>query len=500
MDEYGLSLYSLEQATNEDIAVTYTPDFSVINYSYTILKDGVKKESIEVNKNIETNFIFIETGTYEIEIITNSIYGKNTIRSGKYIIDKEKPIINIKNSSYELKLGDSLNIMEDVSATDNQDGDITSFITTNKKELNFNEEGNKKLVYTVKDSAGNTASKTVDINVVSNQDTYLHIIQFSIVLIIIILFYIILRFMNSMRKERRLMNYSIKPIKDNSKSLMETINKSYNSLINSLSNLLVKSEFIKKYSKHYLKYTEVFEKENTNPVKFISRKIVVGIIFVLVAVLTSTIRFDVLSAYELVIPFIVGFFALDLIYEYRYRLYRKKIENDLLQAIIIMNNAFKSGRSITQAVNLVSEELEGPIALEFKKISMELSFGLDIEVAFKRFSERINIEEANYLTSSLSILNKTGGNIIKVFTSIEKTLFNRKKLRLELKSLTGSSKLIMYVLILVPICFVSLVSFINKDYFKPLFTSPIGIIIIISIIILYLIYIFVVRKVMKIRM
>ena len=220
----------------------------------------------------------------------------------------------------------------------------------------------------------------------------------------------------------------------------------------------------------------------------------------MVAVLTSTIRFDVLSAYELVIPFIVGFFALDLIYGYRYRLYRKKIENDLLQAIIIMNNAFKSGRSITQAVNLVSEELEGPIALEFKKISMELSFGLDIEVAFKRFSERINIEEANYLTSSLSILNKTGGNIIKVFTSIEKTLFNRKKLRLELKSLTGSSKLIMYVLILVPICFVSLVSFINKDYFKPLFTSPIGIIIIISIIILYLIYIFVVRKVMKIRM
>ena len=31
--------------------------------------------------------------------------------------------------------------MDEVSATDNIDGDITSFITTNKKELDFNKEG-----------------------------------------------------------------------------------------------------------------------------------------------------------------------------------------------------------------------------------------------------------------------------------------------------------------------------------------------------------------------
>ena len=37
---------------------------------------------------------------------------------------------------------------------------------------------------------------------------------------------------------------------------------------------------------------------------------------------------------------------------------RSQIENDLLQAIIIMNNAFKSGRSITQAIELVTKELE----------------------------------------------------------------------------------------------------------------------------------------------
>ena len=96
-------------------------------------------------------------------------------------------------------------------------------------------------------------------------------------------------------------------------------------------------------------------------------------------------------------------------------MYRNRLENDLLQAIIIMNNAFKSGRSISQAIELVTKELKGPIAEEFKKMSLELSFGLSIDVVFKRFGERVKIDEINYLTSSLSILNKTGGNIIKVF-------------------------------------------------------------------------------------
>ena len=165
-----------------------------------------------------------------------------------------------------------------------------------------------------------------------------------------------------------------------------------------------------------------------------------------------------------------------------------------------MNNCFKSGRSIVQAVELVSTELSGPISEEFKKVALEISFGLDIEIAFKRFANRVELEEAAYLTAALSITNKTGGNIIRVFDSIEKNLFNRKKLKLELKSLTGSSKIIMYVLICVPLLFVVIISIINSTYFLPLFSTPIGIILILMMIIIYITYIIVVRKIINVRM
>ena len=54
-----------------------------------------------------------------------------------------------------------------------------------------------------------------------------------------------------------------------------------------------------------------------------------------------------------------------------------------------------------------------------------------LDVVFDRFAKRMNLEEAEYLSSSLTILNKTGGNIIKVFASIEKMLFDKRKLKKE---------------------------------------------------------------------
>jgi tight adherence protein B len=131
---------------------------------------------------------------------------------------------------------------------------------------------------------------------------------------------------------------------------------------------------------------------------------------------------------------------------------------------------------------------------------MEIAFGLSIEEVFKRLSNRIQIEEVTYLTASLAILNKTGGNIIKVFSSIEKTLFAKKRLKLELNSLTGSSKMIVYVLFLVPIFFILFISLISPSYFEPFYTTTLGFILMGIILTIYIIYIIVVNKVMKVRM
>ena len=164
-----------------------------------------------------------------------------------------------------------------------------------------------------------------------------------------------------------------------------------------------------------------------------------------------------------------------------------------------MKNSFRAGNSLTQTIDIVTEELEGDIALEFKRMKLELSMGLSIEEVFDRFASRLDLPEVSYLSSSLIILNQTGGNIVKVFSSIEKTLMNKKKIRLELRALTGSSRLVTSILTVLPIIFMIIISLISPNYFAPFFESALGILIFILAFALYLLYICLVRKIMKVR-
>lgn len=324
--------------------------------------------------------------------------------------------------------------------------------------------------------------------------------QIGIGITAIVIVILLARYIQGVKYERRISKYSLKSTDNkNNTSLLDSLYIQYQNFINKFSNSIKKSQVLSKYSKRYIKYSDAFLLDDSDGTKFMARKFVIGFIFILVAIIFKLFRFDLLRGYQMIIPFFFGFYTLNLIYINKYYMYRKQIENDLVEAIVVMNNAFKAGMTITQAVNLVVKQLDGPISREFEKIAMELSFGIDVEVAFTRFSDRIKVAEAVYLTSSLAVLSKTGGNIVKVFDSIEKTLMNKRKLENELKSLTSSSRFIMYVLICVPVAFALLIGLINKDYFKPLIENPLGFVIIGISLIIYITYIYVVRKVMKVR-
>ena len=136
-----------------------------------------------------------------------------------------------------------------------------------------------------------------------------------------------------------------------------------------------------------------------------------------------------MSIYELIINYFIGYYLLDIYLFFDYKRQIRLIENELLRAIIIMNNAFKAGKSTLQAVEIASLELPEPICDEFKKMYLDMKYGLSVDTVFERFAKRVNLEEAVYLSSSLTILNKTGGNIVEVFSSIERTLFDKKKIK-----------------------------------------------------------------------
>ena len=115
----------------------------------------------------------------------------------------------------------------------------------------------------------------------------------------------------------------------------------------------------------------------------------------------SLFNVSFLSLFILILT--IGFLIPDIYLSLQFKKKRKQIEEDLLKAIIIMNNSFKSGKSTIQAVEIASQKLSKPISSEFKRMHQEMKYGLSVDVVFDRFAKRIKLEEAEYLSSSLTL-------------------------------------------------------------------------------------------------
>lgn len=496
----NFSIYSTDKYTNENITVTFTPDTYIINYTYRVYRDNELISVIKVDSNMPSDILLDSTGTFKITVEAYSKLYRYDYESGTYLIDKQAPELKVGQSIIRMRTNDTLKVRSNIKAYDNVDGDITSSITTNINELDLTKVGTKSLVYTVSDKAGNTVSKTVSVNVLANNSYTLALIQMIFIIILFVIANRLNHYLGLIKLEKRFAKYALESEIDDTPSFFDVLIHFYDEIVEALAKVINKSVFLTKYSKRYNKYM-IFTKERySSTTSIVASKILCSIAFLLLAVFSRAMQYKTLTIYEVTIPLVVGFYVLDVIYAVKHRIYYEKIENDLLQAVIIMNNAFKSGRSIVQAIALVGHELPGIVGTQFIIMRKELSKGLSLDVVFKRFAERIDIEEVNYLTASLTILNRTGGNIIKVFSSIENSLFMKKKLKLELKSLTSSSKVIMWVLFLIPIAYVLIISILNPAYFDPFFKTSFGVVLLLVSVIFYAIYIIIVRKILKVRM
>lgn len=325
----------------------------------------------------------------------------------------------------------------------------------------------------------------------------LTIIQVIIMIVLFCIIILLLRQSKAIKCERRIARYSISPLEYKDKSFADIAYDKYYRGVIKLSKVLKKSKFITKKSLKYEKYLGYLP--NFEVIDFISNKIIISVIYIIITIFSITLQTRVVTILELIINLTIGYYLLDVYLYYRQKYMKKVIEKQVLKAVIVMNNAFKAGKSTMQAIYIASQELAAPLNYEFKRMYDEMQYGLSIDVVFDRLSKRVDNEAIQYLASSLIILNKTGGNIIKVFSSIERTLFDNQKLNEELKNLTASSNVVVKILLCIPFIFTFLIFILSPTYFNPLFDSSLGHIVILLIILIFISYIWFLQRIMKVK-
>src|SRR5437763_854233 len=82
--------------------------------------------------------------------------------------------------------------------------------------------------------------------------------------------------------------------------------------------------------------------------------------------------------------------------------------------LVLVGRARGAGHGLGSGVQLVGEEGEGPVAVEFSRVFEEQSLGVPIELALRNMADRIPVGDVRFFVVSVIIQRATGGALAEV--------------------------------------------------------------------------------------
>jgi tight adherence protein B len=192
--------------------------------------------------------------------------------------------------------------------------------------------------------------------------------------------------------------------------------------------------------------------------------------------------------------------AIPLLYVLRKRSRRLiSIQQQLPDALDLVIRALRSGHAFPSALQMVGEEMTEPIANEFRIVSDEVNFGVSLQQALMNLSERIPITDLRYFVVAVLIQRDSGGNLTEVLGNLSRLIRERLKFMAKIKVLSSEGRLSAWVLVVMPFALAGVMYLVNPVFMAPLWNDPIGIAIIKYMLVLMTFGIFIMRKIIRIR-
>jgi len=152
----------------------------------------------------------------------------------------------------------------------------------------------------------------------------------------------------------------------------------------------------------------------------------------------------------------------------------RHIDNQLVDALMLISNSLKSGYSFMQGLELVSEESPKPICNEFKRVLMETNLGMPMDDAMDNLTERVPSEDLGLVVTAVKIQRTIGGNLSEILDRIVHTIRERIRIKGEISTLTAQGKLQGIILTLLPPALTVGIYMMDPEFMKPLFFTMVG--------------------------
>ena len=152
----------------------------------------------------------------------------------------------------------------------------------------------------------------------------------------------------------------------------------------------------------------------------------------------------------------------------------KVFEEQLPEALSMLARTLRAGLPLVQALQVGSEELDGPVAKEFGIIFSELNFGGELRTALADFYERVPSVSVSALSAAIMIQRETGGNLAEVVSRLERLIRERFRFQRELRTMTASNRTSAWIVGAMPFALAGVLELSQPGYMGALFDEPGG--------------------------
>lgn len=257
---------------------------------------------------------------------------------------------------------------------------------------------------------------------------------------------------------------------------------------------------MQRYNEEQAKRMDRMVKQIGNPVFILRQKQRFYLIFTACPLLFGVLGYFILHNFlGGLIGFIVGLLPPPIIIKNIIADRQRKFAQQFTDAMMIISSSLKAGLNLSQAFEIVSEELPPPVGEEFALVVKENKMGLTLEDCLIHLKQRMPLDDLAMVVTSVSIAQDTGGDLTEIFDQLVVTITEKQKLENKVKTLTVQGRLQGIIMGLLPIGFGAFVYFTNPHNFEPMFKYKIGQILLIWAIFSELIGIFLIKKLSKVE-
>ena len=152
----------------------------------------------------------------------------------------------------------------------------------------------------------------------------------------------------------------------------------------------------------------------------------------------------------------------------------KAFNSSLPETLQLMSGSLSAGLSLAQSVDTVVREGTEPISSEFKRVLIETRLGVSLEDSLEGVATRFESKDFHWVVMAINIQRQVGGNLAELLDTVAATMREREYMRRQVAALAAEGKLSAWVLGGLPPAFVLYLLVAKRDYVMPMFTEPMG--------------------------